>query len=202
MSGAPGSGKSTTAGLLAKEIDAYIVAHDVIKSAILDDNIPFETAGKLAYSVDWAIAENMIKQERSVIIDSTCNFQETINRGHELALKYGYTYWYIEIRADADNIGLLNERLQARDSLRAQRTSVNNCPSDAKQDPTPRNDARERFKHWILNPCRPDNNVIIVNSEGQLEERIQHILAYTGAAFCCGGAFSTPNESYEYTTSY
>jgi predicted kinase len=64
----------------------------MIKSAILEDDVSFEIAGKLAYSVDWETAENTIKQERSVIIDSTSNYQETINRGYELALKYGFTY--------------------------------------------------------------------------------------------------------------
>jgi len=191
MSGAPGSGKSTTAELLAREIDACIVDHDIIKSAILEDNVPFEMAGKLAYSVDWATAENVIKQERSVIIDSPCNYQEIINRGYQLALKYGFTYWYIEIRADADNLDLLDARLQARVSLRSQRTSVDNPPSDAKQDPNTRNNGREIFKHWILNPYRPDNNIIIVNLEGQLEERIQYILA----RLCAASELSTPRKS-------
>lgn len=83
MSGAPGSGKSTMANLLAESIDGVVIDHDVIKSTLLEDNLSFDQAARVAYRLDWALAEAMIKQKRSVIIDSTCNYKEVIDQGTE-----------------------------------------------------------------------------------------------------------------------
>ena len=178
MSGAPGSGKSTTANLLAPKIDAFVVPHDTIKSALLaDDLVSFDVASKLTYRMDWALAEDIIKQGRNVIIDSTCNYKETLDEGQTLALKYGYAYWYVEIRADAKNLDLLDERLRKRTPLRAQRTGVKDCPRDAKEARHTQQDGHALFKNWIENPCRPEGgNIIVIHAESNLEERIYDIL--------------------------
>jgi predicted kinase len=81
MSGAPGSGKSTTANLMAQLIDGEVIDHDIIKSTLLEDNISFDQAAKVAYRLDWALAE-AIKQKRSVIINSTCNYKEVLDQGN------------------------------------------------------------------------------------------------------------------------
>jgi predicted kinase len=41
MSGAPGSGKSTAAGQLAKSIDAVVINHDLLKTLFLENGISF-----------------------------------------------------------------------------------------------------------------------------------------------------------------
>ncbi len=88
------------ARLLAESIDGVAVDHDIIRSAILDGNIPFDQAAKIAYGINWALSEDIMKQKRSVIIDSTCNYQETLDRGTALARRYDYDYWYVECSVD------------------------------------------------------------------------------------------------------
>ena len=157
---------------LARLVDGIALDHDIIKSTLLED-LAFEKATKAAYRLDWALAESIIKQGRNVIIDSTCNYPEILDQGTALAQQYGYEYWYIECKVD--NIDLLDERLRERIPLRSQRTGVNLPPADA-SSVSGGEDYRALFKRWIENPCRPDRNVIIVDSTGNIEKRLQDIL--------------------------
>lgn len=100
MSGAPGSGKSTVANLLAQSIGGVVVNHDLIKSFFLENDILFDQSAKMAYRFDWILAEDMIRQGRNVIIDSTCNYNEVLEQGIALARQYGYDYRCIECRVD------------------------------------------------------------------------------------------------------
>lgn len=180
MSGAPGSGKSTTANLLAKRINAITIPHDVIKSALLEDSfVSFDTAAKMAYRTDWALAEALIQQGRSVIIDSVCNYQETLDQGRGLALKYEYEYWYLEIRSDVNDLDLLDERLRTRVPLRAQRTGILARPPDADKGRHIEEDAQMLMKKWIVDPSRPEENrVIVVDAKSSLEGRVDYILQH------------------------
>ncbi|KAK4156223.1 hypothetical protein C8A00DRAFT_41282 [Chaetomidium leptoderma] len=171
MSGAPGSGKSTMANLLREHVGAVMIDHDMVKSTILvDDRISFDQAAKSAYRLGWALAESMMKQGFGVIIDSVCNYQETLDQGTMLAERHGFEYWYVECRVE--DMGLLDKRLRERVSLRSQRTGVDRPPGDA---PGTRQveESRALFKRWIENPCRPGEggkaNVVLVDSTGDLE---------------------------------
>jgi predicted kinase len=55
ISGAPGAGKSTVAGLLVPLIGAVVIDHDVIRSCHLDSDVPFEEAAKHAYRLQWTL---------------------------------------------------------------------------------------------------------------------------------------------------
>lgn len=79
MSGAPSSSKSMIARLLRHSIGGVVIDHDVLRSNMLDLKIPFEEAAKLAYGLQWKLARNLMEQGLSIIIDSTCNFQEVLN---------------------------------------------------------------------------------------------------------------------------
>jgi predicted kinase len=173
MSGAPGSGKSTTAKLLAQSIDGVVIDHDIIRSTVLEHKISFDEAAKLAYDLSWALAENIIKQERSVIIDSPCNYKEVLDQGTALTQQYGYDYWYVECKVD--DVNLLDERLRKRVPLRSQRTGVDRPPPDA-SGARHSKDPRALFKRWIKSPCRPDGNAIVVDSTGSPEKRRDYIL--------------------------
>ena len=175
MSGAPGSGKSSIANLLAQSelINAVVINHDLIKSFFLELDMSLDQAAKLAYRLDWTLAEDMIKQGRSVIIDSVCNYNELINDGIALARKYGYDYKYIECKVG--DIDLLDRRLQTRTSLRSQRTGVNRPPAGASGTSHSAEDSHALFKKWE-NPCRPDDDVIVVDSTVGLEECLAHVL--------------------------
>lgn len=122
----------------------------------------------------------------SVIIDSTCNFPQVLEQGAALAEKYGYTYWYVECRVV--DVDVLDERLRARKPMTSQRSGVDRPPRDA---PTSSDDqdGRALFARWIEDPCRPGDNVIIVDATGEPEmlrddilRRILGTLAGMGAS--------------------
>jgi predicted kinase len=180
MSGPPGSGKSTTAKLLAKALDAIIIDHDIVKSFFLESDIfehdsdPFDQSAKLAYKFQWVLAENLMKQDRSVIMDCVCNFSPVVENGTALAQKYGFAYRYIGIKVDS--IELLDQRLQQRVPLRSQRTGVYRPPADQCNGAVNGEEAyRALFDKW-MNPKRPSTGVIVVESTSSLENRVSYIL--------------------------
>jgi predicted kinase len=175
MSGAPGSGKSTMARLLGRSIGAVVIDHDLLRSAFLESNLPFDQAAKHAYQLQWTLAQDIMKQGQDVIIDSTCNFQEVLDQGSARAKQYGYTYWYVECKVQ--DVELLDQRLRTRDPVASQRAGVD-CPPAAAAAHGAREgeDSRALFKRWIENPCRPKDNVIVVDSTGTPEMLRDHIL--------------------------
>ncbi|KAK3367198.1 P-loop containing nucleoside triphosphate hydrolase protein [Lasiosphaeria ovina] len=164
MSGAPGSGKSTTSKLVGNSIDGVVIDHDILKSSLLEDGIlSFDQAAKAAYRIDWALADTLMEQGRSVVLDCPCNYQAVIDNGTALARKHGFAYWYVECKVN--DIDLLNARLQQRVPMRSQRTEVDSLPPDAAAGTQ---DARELFRRWIDSPYSPVENVIVVDSSGIL----------------------------------
>jgi predicted kinase len=132
MFGAPGSGKSIVARLLSKSITAIVIDHDPLRSFFPKKDMPFEQSVKLSYRFQWKVAEDFIKQERNVIVDSTFNYKETHDQGRTLAQHYGCEYKCIECRVD--DIQFIDERLRSRVPQRSQRTGVNLPPADAHRD--------------------------------------------------------------------
>ncbi|KAI1171550.1 P-loop containing nucleoside triphosphate hydrolase protein [Nemania sp. FL0916] len=175
MSGAPGSGKSTIARLLRPCINGVVIDHDVLRSSLLESGIiPFDQAAKQAYLLQWALAEDMMKQGFSVIIDSTCNYAEVLARGSALAAQGGYEYWYVECKVQ--DLDLLDRRLGSRDSKASQRTSVDRHPVAA-QHTRAGEDPRALFVKWIENPCRPSyDNAIVVDATEHPETLRDQIL--------------------------
>lgn len=165
MSGMPGSGKSTLARLLRASLGGVVIDHDVLRSALLEDptDTHFDQVAKQAYGLQWAVVEDMMKQGLHVIVDSTCNYQEVLDRGLELAGRYGFTYWYVECRVE--DIDVLDERLRTRTPMRSQRTGVD-CPPAAAVSARVGQDTRALFKRT---PFRPDRNTIMVDSTANLE---------------------------------
>jgi predicted kinase len=175
MSGAPGSGKSTVARLLGRSIGGVVIDHDVLRSSLLDSDIPFDQAAKHAYQLQWMLAQDVMKQGLSVIIDSTCNFQEVLDQGSASASKQGYAYWYVECRVQ--DVDLLDQRLRARDPMTSQRAGVDRPPpAAAARGASGDGDSHALFKKWIEQPCRPEDNAIIVDSTGNPEMLRDYIL--------------------------
>lgn len=182
MSGAPGSGKTTTAELLAPCIDAIVIPHDIIKSQLLENGMSFKYAGKTAYSIDWALAENAMRQGQSVIVDTPCFFRQIIDNGRELARKYDSAYWYVELSADPTDFAVLDARLRARPSpLRAQRVAIDEAPVYVNGADTVSEGARERFNSMVASPCRPEKNAILVSTRTSLDCRVAYILGHISA---------------------
>lgn len=163
MSGAPGSGKSTLANLLAqhRSISAVVINHDLIKSFFLDSGITFQKSAELTYNLQWVLVGDLLKQGRNVIVDSICNYQETLDQGTALARQHGYDYAYVECAMSTSDIGLLEQRLRARVGLRSQRNSVEAEPKDVDGANSSHDDAFARYKRWIETPARPASDSII-----------------------------------------
>lgn len=182
MSGAPGSGKSTLANLLAQHssINGVVINHDLIKSCFLDNGIAFQKSAELTYNLQWVLAGDLLRQGRNVIVDSTCNYQETLDQGTALAQQHGYDYAYVECAMSIKDIGLLEERLRDRVALRSQRISVNTEPGDvdAGQSSSGGN-ALARYKTWIESPVRPDS-VISVDATGSSADCLSSVLSQLG----------------------
>ncbi|CAH0039992.1 unnamed protein product [Clonostachys rhizophaga] len=150
MSGAPGLGKTITAELLAPQIDAIGIPHDIIKSQLLENGMSFKDAGK-------------------TIID----------RSRELARKHNFVYWYVELSANPDNLTVLDPPLRARPNpLRSQRVAIDESPADVDSADQAKTGevAQERFRSMVANPCRPEGNVIMVDAYSSLDGRIKYIL--------------------------
>ncbi|KAH8159744.1 hypothetical protein CIB48_g8499 [Xylaria polymorpha] len=176
MSGPPGSGKSTLARLLARAINGVVINHDLIKAFFLESSFSFQDSSRLTYRLDWALAEDMIQQGRSVIIDSVCNYDEVLDRGTALGEKYGCTYRYVECRVE--DMDLLDRRLRDRTPLRSQRTGVYEPPLDSLANGMRASvEGAALFEKW-MNPRRPDDAAvhIAVDSTRPLEECLVAIL--------------------------
>ncbi|KAH6688027.1 hypothetical protein F5X68DRAFT_261328 [Plectosphaerella plurivora] len=175
MSGAPGSGKSTIARLLRPSINGVIVDHDILRSSLIESAIvPFDQAAKQAYLLQWSLAHDIMKQGLNVIIDSTCNFQEILDMGSQLATQHDYAYWYVECKVR--DINLLDQRLRNRKPMASQRTAVD-CPPAAAQSARVDEDSHALFARWIESPCRPKDHVIAVDSTGDPKTLCDEILA-------------------------
>ncbi|KAF8859557.1 hypothetical protein BDZ45DRAFT_673299 [Acephala macrosclerotiorum] len=176
MSGAPGSGKSTLANLLTQSLNGIVINHDLLKSFLLEYDLgaSFNQVAKLTYNLQWTLAEDVMKQGRTVIIDSTCNYEETLTQGTALAERYGYEYRYVECKVN--DIDLLDQRLRGRVSLRSQRKGVDVPPPDASALSGPDFDYRAQYKNWMENPHRPICNAIVVDSTRGLQECLDYVL--------------------------
>ena len=175
MSGLPGSGKSTIALLLARSIDGVIINHDLLKSFFLDHTTsPFDQAAKLAYNLDWVLAEDLLKQGRSVIIDSVCNYTMLLEMGAEVAEKHGCEYRFVECRVE--DVEVLDRRLRGRVAMRSQRTGIDAPPVDSEGAGAGGVDHREVLRRKLENPVQPASGAIVVDSSGSTEECVEEIL--------------------------
>ncbi|KAK2592214.1 hypothetical protein QQS21_010102 [Conoideocrella luteorostrata] len=168
MSGAPGSGKSTLARLLRPPIDGVVIDHDVLRSSLLEQGaMPFDDAAKLAYGAQWKLAEDLMKQGLSVIVDSTCNYPEVLAQGSALAAQHGYAYWYVE--CSVRDVGLLDHRLRSRPNpMPSQRSAIDRPPAAAAAARAGE-DPHALFAKWTKSPCRPAENAIVVDATGEKE---------------------------------
>lgn len=129
MAGQSGMGKSTLAGHLAAQTGAAVLDLDVMKSTALDADLEWEVAGRLAYELSWSLADSLLRQGLSVILDSPCRFERIIAETTRIAQRRNAGYCFIEcVMADTDE---LRRRLRSRPRLRSQMVDVGLSSSDA-----------------------------------------------------------------------
>ena len=96
MAGAPGSGKSALARLIGRCAGAVVIDKDVLKTAALEAGAEESLASGIAYEAFFALADHLLGQERSVVLDSP-SFWDTIpSKGADIAEGRGVPYYFIE----------------------------------------------------------------------------------------------------------
>lgn len=179
MSGAPGSGKSTIAAQLCLPLNAIVINHDLLKSFFLTHTptpTNFDAAAKLAYTLDWVLAADLLKQGRSVIIDSVCNYPMLFEKGQEVAEEHGCEYRFVECRVE--DLEVLDARLKGRVAMRSQRTGIDVPPADVGEGEGV--DHREVLRRKMENPVHPASGAIVVDSSRSTEVCVEEILRKIG----------------------
>ncbi|KAK5629860.1 hypothetical protein RRF57_005575 [Xylaria bambusicola] len=181
MSGPPGSGKSTLARLLARSIDGVVINHDLIKDFFVDSSFSFLDSARLTYRLDWALAEDMIQQGRSVVVDSVCNYEEALTRGTALAARYGYSYWYVECKVEDQ--GLLDRRLHARVPLQSQDTGEPEPLPESVSNFAGAGEGGAVILKKLMETSRPDNTdvLIVVDATRGPEECLNAVMKRLGS---------------------
>jgi len=101
VSGLPGSGKSTVAEAIAKQLQSPLLSVDPVESSILKSGIArsFES-GLASYIVVQTLASEQLKLGMSVIIDAVNPVQEARDMWHELEKKHSAKLFIIECLLD------------------------------------------------------------------------------------------------------
>src|SRR5688572_17150178 len=132
MAGASGMGKSTLAGVVGRRTSAVVLDLDVVKSAALDSGAEWDLAGRLSYECLWAVADSLLAQGLSVILDSPCRFERIVTEGAALAAKHHAAYGFIEcVLGDQEE---LRRRLRTRPRRRSQMMDLGVPSPDAPGD--------------------------------------------------------------------
>lgn len=115
MAGAPGSGKSALGRMIGHRTRAVVIDKDVLKTAALKGGVAESKAGGVAYEAFFALADHLLGQGLSVVLDSP-SFWETIpTNGAAIAGKRHVPYYFIEcLCADRDELA---RRLRERPRL-------------------------------------------------------------------------------------
>ncbi len=117
MAGAPGSGKSALARLIGHATGAVVIDKDVLKTAALEAGAEESLAGPLAYETFFALADHLLGQDRSVVLDSPAFYDTIPAKGSAIALARMVPYYFIEcFCADRDELA---RRLRDRPRLRS-----------------------------------------------------------------------------------
>lgn len=118
MAGMPGSGKSSLARLIGRSTRAVVLDKDVLKTAALQAGAGEELASGAAYDVFFALADHLLGQGWSVVLDSPSFWESIPKRGGEVAADRHVPYFFIEcVCSDRDELA---RRLRERPRVQSQ----------------------------------------------------------------------------------
>lgn len=86
LAGVPGSGKSQLATAISGQRPAVIVSSDVVKSTLLNAGVEWKVAGPAAYQTLFALADHLLVQGHSVILDSPSHYPYIPELGARIAV--------------------------------------------------------------------------------------------------------------------
>jgi predicted kinase len=117
MAGMPGSGKSALARLVGHATGAVVIDKDVLKTAALEAGVEESLAGPAAYEIFFALADHLLGQDLSVVLDSPSFWEPIPAKGSAIAEERMVPYYFIEcICADREELA---RRLRDRPRLRS-----------------------------------------------------------------------------------
>ena len=117
MAGLPGSGKSALARLIGKRTRAIVLDKDILKTAALDAGVAEDAAGPIAYEGFFSLADHLLGQGLSVVLDSPSFWEMIPAKGTAIAAQRMVPYYFIEcICGDRDELA---RRLRERTRLRS-----------------------------------------------------------------------------------
>lgn len=118
MAGPPGSGKSALARLVSRCTGAVVLDKDVLKTAALHAGADEPLASGIAYEAFFDLADNLLGQGLSVVLDSPSYFETIPAKGQAIAARRGIRYHFVEC-ACGDRAEL-ERRLEGRPRLESQ----------------------------------------------------------------------------------
>jgi predicted kinase len=160
VSGLPGSGKSTVAEGIAKQLMAPIFSVDPIESAMIRSGIPqsFET-GLAAYLVAETLAAEQLNLGISVIIDAVNGVKEAREMWQNLSVQFHAPLFIIECVVDRD---LHKKRIESRVRHLLGIPEVT------------WNDVENRRKEYLI----WDTNRLVLDTGNNIETNLEKALAY------------------------
>jgi predicted kinase len=180
MAGAPGAGKTTLGRAVADRIGGVVINSDVVKTSLLDADVPWSLAGPAAYRALVALADDLLDQSRSVVLDSPSHYPQIPENGLRVAARHGAAYRFIECCcADSDE---LRRRLAARTPMRSQMRDLDLPPPDSGGTFTAVRVGEHRWQTF-----GPPEGHLTVDTGGALEPAVEEALRYLDSAATATG---------------
>jgi predicted kinase len=116
--GAPGAGKSALARTIGRCTGAVVLDKDVIKTAALTAGAEESLAAPLAYEAFFALADHLLGQGQSVVLDSPSFWENIPTKGSAIASERMVAYYFIEcVCSDEEELA---RRLRERPRMASQ----------------------------------------------------------------------------------
>lgn len=111
ITGLPGSGKTTIAEALSKEIDAIVLSTDKIRKSMFKNPVYNEEDKRIIYNELFAQGKALLRAGRNVILDGTFYTRALRNRAKEIAEETSENVFFIYCETPES---LLKERITKR----------------------------------------------------------------------------------------
>lgn len=175
MAGAPGSGKTHLGRALAGRLPAVVVNSDVVKSTLLDAGVEWELAGPAAYRTLFALADDLLAQGRSVILDSPSHYAFIPENGAGVARRRRAAYRFVE--CDCPDATELKRRLTERTPMRSQMRGLDEPPPDSTAPSRAQRVGQHRWRTF-----GPAEGHLVLDTSAALDTCVEQALAYVRAA--------------------